>query len=160
MATNNFSFYVPKNKRQLLSLCNELSLDNELSNFVVEALEMHHSDLIQKRVDYHRSQVEYWKSKQLRTMEYERLQDERLQQEHLAPWIRKCKVVEEMVNQLVAYEKVDPDYIPKYDTLVAQIRESGGPNIEADTLKRLYDHRTKGEVINYLEELMPTGGSE
>ena len=61
MAGNNFSFYVKKNKPHLILLFQELTEKGELSNFITEIAEMHHSNALDHKLKGLTKEARYWK---------------------------------------------------------------------------------------------------
>lgn len=155
MPENYFSFYVSKDRKDIIKLFRQLSTEGNLSNFIVEMVEIHHAEIIQNKLKHHKSQIRYYKKIAQRIED--RVIEERERREKKLK--EQIKIVERYLNNMVEKRKYS-DKSPAYSTIARYIKEDSGLKLTDEQVEKFYKCKLKGEEINLLEELLTTGGSE
>lgn len=156
MPRNNFSLYIPTDKKDIIELLGELSTKGELSKFIVEIVEMHIDLLVDRKLEYYKNETSHWDLvKQIldKTKEEEYIKDA---QSHM----NRLKVVDDYLSRMLNHKKFRPSYEPDFTILAGSIEEDNGYPITPEKLEDIFNRKLKGEEIYLQEELLTTGGSE
>lgn len=145
----SFTFYISKDRPNLIKLCRDLLSRGELSDFIIEVIETHDIDALQNRLRYHTDQKKHW-AKILKDVK-ERVVKEQLRRE--TELKEQIKIVEQYLKNMID-QTSRPGYSPAYTHLARYIEEDCGLKLTVRQISDFYKRKLKGEEINLLEELL------
>lgn len=149
MAGNSITFYIPKDKEPIAKILNDIAAEGELSNFIIQCIEMNSKELIESKIKLLQTDIKFWKrilSNVDDMREKEKVRKEKELQDQVV-------VVEKYIDNMVYQNDNRIDYTPPYSTTANYIKQDCGLKLKSIQIEKFYKIRLTGEKINYLKEL-------